>query len=125
MSWRRNILPYKHLHLNVLPQWNSRGIKAKRNKLPLQLTDLRPAIICLRETFFKVNDQIKIKKNYENYNYTLYTRYRDSVGVSVLIKNDIPQSKIDVNVELEAITIKATLHRLIDIFVIYSAIWSY
>ena len=76
--------------------------------------DLQPTIIFLQETFLKANDDIKIK-NHENYNYIHNTSHRASGGVTILIRNDIPQSKISFNVEFQAISIKVNLYRTINI----------
>ena len=99
-------------------QWNCRGIKANRNELLLLLMDLEPAIICLQETFLKTNDDIIIK-NYKAYNYIHNTGHQASGGASILIRNDIPQSKINLNTDLQAVAIKATLHKTINICSLY------
>ena len=95
-------------------QWNRRGIKANRNEPLLLVTNLQPAMICLQETFIKVNDNIKIK-SYESFNHIHDTDHTASGGVSVLIRNDIPQSKINLNTGFLAIAIKVTSHRTINI----------
>ena len=53
-------------------------------------------------------------------NYTLYNNFkkdgnRASSGVSILARNDIPQHQIHIDTELQAIVVKATLHKLINI----------
>ena len=99
-------------------QWNCRGIKANRSELLLLMTQQQPAIVCLQETFLKTNDDITIK-NHQSYNFINNTGHRASGGVSILIRNDIPQSKIHLNTQLQAIAVKVTLHRTINICSLY------
>ena len=99
-------------------QWNCRGIKANTSKLLLLMTHLQHAISCLQETFLKTNDDITIK-NHQSYNHINNTGDRALCGVSILIRNDIPQSKINLNTQLQAIAIKVTLHRTINIYLLH------
>ena len=105
------------MNLKII-QWNSRGIKANRSELLLWMTHLQPAIVCLQETFLKTNDDMTIK-NHQSYNYINNTGHTASGGVSILIRNDIPQSKINLNTQLQAIVVKAALQRTINIFSLY------
>ena len=66
----------------------------------------------------KTNDDITIK-NHQSYNFINNTGHRASGGVSILIRNDIPQSKIHLNTQLQAIAVKVTLHRTINICSLY------
>ena len=99
-------------------QYNCRWIKASRNELLLLLTNLQLTIISHQEMFIKANDNINIK-SYESYNHIHDTGHNASGGVSILIRNDIPQSKINLNTGLQAIAIKVTLHRTINICTLY------
>ena len=99
-------------------QWNCHGIKANRSELLLLMTQQQPAIVCLQETFLKTNDDITIK-NHQSYNFINNTGHRASGGVSILIWNNIPQSKIHLHTQLQAIAVKVTLHRTINICSIY------
>ena len=58
-------------------------------------------------------------KNHQSYNFINNTGHRALGGVSILIRNSIPQSKIHLNTQLQAIAVKATLHRTINICSIY------
>ena len=82
------------------------------------MTQQQRAIVCLQETFRKTNDDITIK-NHQSYNFINNTGHRASGGVSILIRNDIPQSKIHLNTQLQAIAVKVTLHRTINICSLY------
>ena len=99
-------------------QCNCCGIKTNRSELLLLMTQQQPAIVCLQETFLKTNDDITIK-NHQSYNFINNTSHRALGGVSILIRNDIPQSKIHLNTQLQAIAVKVTLHRTINICFIY------
>ena len=75
-------------------------------------------MVCLQETFLKANNNINIK-NYKSYNHIHNTSHKVLEGVSILIRNDTPQSKINCNIGLQAIAIKVTLHRTINICTLY------
>ena len=47
------------------------------------------------------------------------TRLRASGGVSILVRNNIPQSKINLNTKLQAIAVKATVHGEINVCSLY------
>ena len=99
-------------------QWNCRGIKANRSGLLLLMTQQQPAIVCLQETFLKTDDDITIK-NHQSYNFINNSGHRASGGVSIITRNGTPQSKIHLNTQLQAIAVKVTLHRTINICYIY------
>ena len=77
-------------------------------------TDLQPVIICFQETVLKANDDIEFFLNHENYNYKHNTGHRASGSVLILIRNDIPHSKINLN-STPGIVVKTTLDRTINI----------
>lgn len=98
-------------------QWNCRGIKPNYNELLILISLFNPAIICLQETFLK-NNNLKTT-NYEQYHYIHNTGSRANGGTSILVRNDIPQSKLNVQTNLQAITTQVTLHKTITICSIY------
>ena len=53
------------------------------------------------------------------FNYTHDSIRRASGGVSVLIQKDIPHSKINIKTNIQAVAIKATLDKAVNIFSIY------
>ena len=99
-------------------KWNCRGLKANINELILLITQECPSIICLQETFLKHCDNINIR-NYEMFNYTHNSGGRASGGVSVLTRKDIPYSKINITTNIQAVAIKAKLHKAVNICSIY------
>ena len=119
---KRKINP---IHLNKLQelktrsptliQWNCRGIRANYEELQHLLTSNIPKIVCLQETFLKESNTIKFK-NYTPYNPFKKDGNRASGGVSILVRNDISQHQIRIDTELQAIDVKATLHKSINIW---------
>ena len=53
------------------------------------------------------------------FNYTHDSRVGASGGVSILIRKDIPHSKINITTNIQAVAIKATLHKAVNICSIY------
>ena len=103
---------------NELIQWNCRGLKANFNELLLLLTGLCPSIICLQETFLKPNSNLDIR-DYTMYNHIHQAGDRASGGSSVIINNSVPQIQIPLNTNLQAIAVKATLHKTIRVCSLY------
>ena len=108
----------KYQNTHKIIQWNCCGYKANYNELQLLITEQNPTIICLQETFKKSNDKTNMK-NYEQYDYIHDTGLRASGGVSILIRKNIPQSKINISTPLQVVAISATLHKTTAICSIY------
>ena len=94
------------------------GYKANYDKLLLLIAELNPTAICFQETFKKHSDKLTIK-TFEQYDDLHDTRQRASGGVSILIRKDIPQNKININTHLQAIAISAFLHETVTICSLY------
>ena len=90
-------------------QWNCCGLKANINELFLLITQKCTVVISTQETFLKQGDNINIK-NYQLFNYIYDFRCWTSGRVSVLIRNDIPHSKLNINTNIQAVAIKTILH---------------
>ena len=71
-------------------------------------------MICLQETFLTENDNVTIH-NFFSYNYINNNTGRASGGTAILINNKIPQCRILLNTNLQAVAASATLHRAITI----------
>ena len=82
------------------------------------MTNHKPKIACLQETFLKESSSIKFKQ-YHPYNYLNKSGNRASGVMSILVRKDIPQSQIHVDTDLQAIVVKAALHKPIHICSIY------
>ena len=98
-------------------QWNCRGIGTSHKELSVLIAKLSPSVICLQETFLKTNKLTY--QGYQSYNYIHNSGSRASGGVSILIKYNIPQSEIPLDTNLQAVAVRATLHRTFSICSIY------
>ena len=84
----------------------------------LLIAKLNPTAICLQETFKKHSDKLNIK-TFEQYDYVDDTRQRASGGVSIQIRKDISQNKININTHLQAIAVSVTIHETVTICSLY------
>ena len=75
-------------------------------------------MICLQETFLKKNDNVTIR-NFTSYDYINNNADRVSGSTSILINNKIPQHRILLNTNLQAVGASATLHHSITLCYIY------
>jgi len=103
---------------NKIIHWNCRGIKANYNELLLLISDLCPEIICLQETFLKSSDNLTFR-NFTEYSMFTNNPNRASGGSTILANNRIPQSKLNLKTNLQAVAISATLHKTVTICSIY------
>ena len=101
-------------------QWNCWGIKPNYEEIKCIMTNYNPNIICLQETLLNETDNITLK-GYDTYNQTNRSA-RDNQptgGTSIIIKNQIPHAVLPLQTNLQAIALKASLHRTITICSIY------
>ena len=75
-----------------------------------------PKIVCLQETFLKETSSINFK-HYQLYNHFKKNKNKASGGVLILVRKDISQHQINIDSELQAIAVKATLDKLINIYI--------
>lgn len=73
-------------------QWNWHGIKININELLLLITNQSPTVVCLQQKL--LNDKLNIEEN-QQYDYIRDTRLQGSCDTSILVRNDVPQSKIN------------------------------
>ena len=99
-------------------RWNCRGIKPNFNELLILISLSNPATICLQETFLKENHNLKTL-NYEQYHYIHDTGHGANGGISILVRNDIPQSQFPIKSKLQAVATQVALHKTITICSIY------
>ena len=76
------------------------------------------SVLCLQET--KINKNLNLKY-FQNYNKpgTLDSMARAHGGVAIYVRNNIPQSKIILNTQLQAVAVGVTLHTSITFCSIY------
>jgi len=94
-------------HITNIIQWNIRGIGNKKKEVIHLLNQYKAGIIAIQETMMPTNRLYKIPK------YTLIAKegilnHRNHGGVAMYIHEDIPQTVVHLNTELQAIA--ATVH---------------
>ena len=74
--------------------------------------------MCLQETFFKNTDNITVMgfKLYHKFN---ETENRASGGVPILVNENIPQSKITLNTNLQTVVVKDIAHKTTTLCSVY------
>ncbi len=103
---------------NTILQWNCRGLKANYNEILILLSMLSPEVLCLQETKLGQSDKITFR-NYDSYNYIHKDCQKASGGSTILVKSDVPHSVIDLNTNLQAVAVKASLSKTVAICSVY------
>ena len=98
----------------TLIQWKCRGIRVNYEEFLLLLNKYNPKVVCPQETFLKDINQLNIR-NYNAYNHLRKVGHRASGGVSILVWKYIPQHQINIDSELQVITVRKRLHQLVNI----------
>ena len=109
-----SVMDYKH----TIIQWNCRGLKPKFDEISLLLSQQKPSVFCLLETFLKPDDKISLK-GFNIYNYIHSNCQRPSGGSSIFVKSSCPQRNIQLTTELQATAVSVTLDKKITICSIY------
>jgi exonuclease III len=109
----------KEMSKYSLLQWNCRGLRANFDEFHL-LTTTNPTIVCLQETYIKQTDKFNFR-NFDHFSCPSPPAVdgRATGGTSILVKNNIPHSKININTTFQAVAIRVTLHKPITICSIY------
>ena len=99
-------------------QWNMRGLKANFEELRIIAKELSPSVLCIQET------KLKKYNNPSLPNFISYSAYGPDGpipygGSSILIKNSINHSFVDLNTNFQAIALRVLLHRTITICSVY------
>ena len=68
--------------------------------------------MCLQETFLKDSDNIPVR-GFNLYHKCQETENRASGGVSILVNENVPQSIVTLNTNLQAVAVKVTAHKTI------------
>ena len=74
--------------------------------------------MCLQETFLKYTDNITVR-GFNLYHKCQETEDRVSGGVSILVNENIPQSIVTLNTNLQAVDVKVTAHKTITLCSVY------
>ena len=97
-----------------LIQWNGRGIKPCYEEFLLLLTLRRPSVFCFQETYLKPEDNFTFI-NFNTYQHIHSDCLRASGGSSVLVNSSLPQRKIKLETDLQAVAVSVTLEKEITI----------
>ena len=62
----------------------------------------------------KISDKPNMK-NYKQYDHIRDTGQKVSGAVSIIIRKNVPQSKININIQLETIAASANLHKAVSV----------
>ena len=74
--------------------------------------------MCLQETFLKDTDNITVR-GFNFYHKCQETENRASGGVSILVNENVPQSIVTLNTNLQAVAVKVTAHKTITLCSVY------
>lgn len=88
--------------LNVLLQWNVRGLRSRFSEMQLLATQLRPCVIALQETRTKVDN---LPRNYLGGRYKWYIPSHKNAyihGTGLAVRDDIPHRVVQLDSDLEA-----------------------
>ena len=89
-------------------QWNCRGLLNNHSELGLLSQQYNPVAMCLQETHIVDESRVSFK-GYTLYNKLDMSHERASGGSSVLIRNDIIHSPVQLSTNLQAVAVKITL----------------
>ena len=98
-------------------QWNIRGLRSNHVQLSKILQDLSADVICLQET--KLSDDTFKYGKFKTYHHVNKNNLIAAGGVSIFVKNNIIQSRIQLNTSMQAIAVRVNLFRPITICNIY------
>ena len=112
-----SILPLMDFKHSII-QWNCRGLKPKFDEISLLLSQHKASVLCLQETFLKLDDKITLK-GFNIYNHIHTDCQRPSGGSSIFVKSSCPQRNIQLTTELQATAVSVTLDKEITICSIY------
>ena len=68
--------------------------------------------MCLQETFLKDTENITVR-GFNLYHKYQETENRASGGVSIIVNENVPQSIVTLNTNLQAVAVKVTAHKTI------------
>ena len=103
---------------NSVIQWNCHGLRPNFDELSLLIVKYNPLAVCLEETFLKNTDNITVR-GFNLYHKCQETENRASGGVSILVNENIPQSIVTLNTNLQAVAVKIIAHKTITLCSVY------
>ena len=80
-----------------------------------------PLAVCLQKTFLKDTDNITVRgfNLYHKCQECQETENRASRGVSILVNENVPQSIVTLNTNLQDVAVKVTAHKTITLCSVY------
>ena len=109
---KAKINPILPLMTNSVIQWNCRGRRPKFDELSLLIVKHNPLALCLQETSLKDTDNITVR-GFKLYHKCQETENRASGGVSIIVNENVPQSIVTLNTNLQAVAVKVTAHKTV------------
>ena len=100
---------------NSVIQWNCSGLRPNIDELSILIVKDNPLAVCLQETFLKDADNITVR-GFNLYHKCQETENRASEGVSILVNENVPQSIVTLNTNLQAMV---TPHKTITLGSVY------
>ena len=87
-------------------------------EITLLVQDFLPVAFCLQETHLKKNDNINLK------NYSVYSTYVDeneraAGGSTILVRDNILHSYVNLNTDLQAVAVRITLDKTVTLCSVY------
>ena len=98
--------------------WNCRRFKKNLDEIKMMLKDYDPLVFC-QETYLRSTTTIELRKYSSYHIHYEAVEWRACGGVSVMVKKSIPQRRIALNTNLQAVEVSLSLHKTITIYSIY------
>ena len=103
--------------MGTILQWNCRGLMNNHPELCILSQQYNPVAICLQETH--ISDEANASfKGFTPYHKLDLSHDRASGGSSILIRNDVIHSPVNLNTNLQAVAVRITLS-----FVFYNLLY--
>ena len=104
--------------MDTIIQWNCRGLKINFLEITLLVQAFLPVAFCLQESHLKRSDNISLK------NYSIYSTYVDendraAGGSTILVKDQVLHSAVDLDTDLQAVAVRISLDKTITLCSVY------
>ena len=104
--------------INSVIQWNCCGLRPNFDELSLLVVKHNSLAVCLQEMFLKDTYNITVR-GFIFYHKFQETENRAYGGVSILVNENIPQSIVTLNTNLQAVAVKVTALKTITLCSVY------
>ena len=104
--------------MDTIIQWNCRGLSSNWEELRFLISQYSPACICLQETMVGDGTPSGPPGYHSFYSDPLPGQGRHG-GAAILLRQDVPYNKIDINTDLQAVAVQIFLRRQYTICSIY------